>query len=150
MTNLEQITAFENEDPVLALGSRLAVVRSETKMTQAEFAATLNISARAYHLYECGKRSMPAPVLMQVSKLYTVDMNWLMLGLGTAKLMENHSDETKEFVLSLLRYLDRTETKLKNESLAALISSWINRLLKGEKVDIASVDYSIDVLKTQP
>ena len=147
--NLESISHPETQDPILALGSRLAVIRAESRMTQAEFAEELGISARAYHLYECGKRSMPAKTLMDISKLHDVDMNWLLRGLGTSKL-DDHSAEIREFIFSLDKYLDRTETKLPSENLAALISSAINRLLKGEKIDIESVHLAVDTFRTQP
>ena len=139
----------DTSDPILALGARLAVIRSESLKTQAQFADALGISGRAYHLYECGKRGMPATTLIKVAELYDVNLNWLMRGIGGTKI-EDHKDEIQEFIVSLYAYLDRTETKLRNEGLAAIISRWVARLIEGDKPSLDEIHHQIDILRTQP
>ena len=66
-------------------GARLLHVRMWAYQSQAEFAATLGVSPRAYANYERGEREMPAVVLLRLYELFRIDPVWLLTGKETAR-----------------------------------------------------------------
>ena len=53
-------------------------LREDRDLTQREVAAYLNCSQRAYCHYELGQRDIPTNVLIQLSQLYNVSIDYLL------------------------------------------------------------------------
>lgn len=63
-----------------ALGARLAEVRVESGLSQAEFAARLGVSLRAYQSYERAEREPPLTLAIRLYQEFGVSPLWLALG----------------------------------------------------------------------
>jgi transcriptional regulator with XRE-family HTH domain len=105
-----------------SVGERIKSIRKQHKLTQIEFAQSLEISQGTLSEIESGKAKPSFDVLVVLSDKYLVDMNWLILnrkadlyiGLqnGEFSLLENYrnlEDNAKEELLDysrlkLLRY----------------------------------------------
>ncbi len=72
------------ESPVVrrqhAFGARLASLRSAAGLSQAEFAASLGLSLRAYADWERGSREAPLALYRSLLDRYGTDPAWLLTG----------------------------------------------------------------------
>jgi transcriptional regulator with XRE-family HTH domain len=59
------------------IGERLLRFRQEKKLSQAEFAERLGVSAGAYKNYERGDREIPSSLLLALHQEFDVDPLWL-------------------------------------------------------------------------
>ncbi len=106
-----------------AIGARLALVRIEAGLTQAEFAKRLGVSLRSYHFYEKGDRSLSHANIVTLGDEFGADLNWLFLGPEVAP----HSSEAEaleEFEASLDQYLSENRIDLLPEKKRAIIATW--------------------------
>lgn len=62
------------------LGARIAALRREAGMSQAELAAHLKISASAVGMYEQGRREPSADMLLAIAREFHVSMEYLVAG----------------------------------------------------------------------
>ena len=62
-------------------------LREDSDMTQAQIAKKLNCSQQVYSNYELGQRDIPTSILIELSKIHNVSVDYL-LGL-TAKKERN-------------------------------------------------------------
>lgn len=63
-------------------GPRIAALRREAGMSQAELAKALNISPSAVGMYEQDRREPPAEVLVAMAKVFGVSTDYLLTGAG--------------------------------------------------------------------
>lgn len=69
----------ENE-VVSVLGPRIAVLRKEAGLSQAELAQQLNVSPSAVGMYEQGRREPPARMLVALAEVFGVSTDYLLTG----------------------------------------------------------------------
>ena len=62
------------------LGTRIAALRKQTGMSQAELAKRLRISASAVGMYEQGRREPSADTLVALSEIFGVTTDYLLTG----------------------------------------------------------------------
>ena len=62
------------------IGPRIAALRKDAGMSQAELARKLGISPSAVGMYEQGRREPSADTLVQLSKLFRVSTDYLLTG----------------------------------------------------------------------
>ena len=60
------------------LGERIRTLRRRSEMTQGELAKRLEISQSAVGMYEQGRREPPYNLLIKISKLFDVKLDWLL------------------------------------------------------------------------
>ena len=62
------------------LGSRIAILRREHKLSQAELAQLLKISPSAVGMYEQGRREPSGQLLVEISRIFGVSTDYLLTG----------------------------------------------------------------------
>lgn len=62
----------------MILGERIRTLRRKSKMTQGELAKKLEISQSAIGMYEQGRREPPYDLLIKISKIFDVKLDWLL------------------------------------------------------------------------
>ena len=70
------LTEFERS----IVARNLLAVRTAHRVSQAKFAAQLEISNAAYKNYESGRRDLPLAVAKRFCGLYQVSLDWLVRG----------------------------------------------------------------------
>lgn len=93
------------------IGSRLAIARSRSGLSQAQVASKLDLPRPSISEIEAGRRRVAAEELVNFADLYSVDMNWL-AGRGEAKV-----DQTRD----QLQLAARKVASLKTEDLEKVI-----------------------------
>ena len=86
------------------LGARLAALRKEAGLSQAELARRLQISASAMGMYEQGRREPSMQMLVEMAKELHVSSDYLLTGQIRTEAEERKLDE---MILSRLRAADR-------------------------------------------
>jgi len=77
--------------PYKAIGNRIKLLRGDGQ-TQAQFAALLGISLRAYQRYEYGERLPPFKILSKILNLCDVSMDWIFAGSNDKEIKQNSYD----------------------------------------------------------
>lgn len=62
----------------MMLGKRIRMLRHKSGMTQGDLAKKLEISQSAVGMYEQGRREPPYDLLIKISKLFDVKLDWLL------------------------------------------------------------------------
>lgn len=62
----------------MMLGQRIRMIRLKSQMTQGDLAKKLEISQSAVGMYEQGRREPPYDLLIKISKLFDVKLDWLL------------------------------------------------------------------------
>jgi transcriptional regulator with XRE-family HTH domain len=70
------LTEFERS----IVARNLLAVRTAHRVSQAKFAAQLEISNAAYKNYETGRRDLPLVVAKRLCDLYQLSLDWLVRG----------------------------------------------------------------------
>ena len=133
-------------DTIVELGARLAIIRNERSLTQAEFAKSIGVSGAAYHAYERGTRSIPVRPLMLVAQTYDIDPKWLLLGTGDQEISVERK-ELEIFTKALVVYLGERAIQIRPERTAAIISRWSQALGEGRRIPFEDVSIWIDLLR---
>jgi transcriptional regulator with XRE-family HTH domain len=76
-TKIVAITQDERQF-FIALGSRIAALRKEAHMTQAQLAETLGVAQPTFNAYELGQRRVPVSALPVLAKALGVDLETLL------------------------------------------------------------------------
>ncbi|MDY4380524.1 helix-turn-helix transcriptional regulator [Pectobacterium brasiliense] len=71
---------MQTEDQHRAFGQRLKVLRNQQHKTQKEVAALIGLQRSQYNKYESGMHIPPADKLIQLAKLFTTTIDYLLLG----------------------------------------------------------------------
>lgn len=103
------------------LGARIAALRREAGMSQAQLAKELKISASAVGMYEQGRREPSADMLLQIARLFDVSMEYLVDG----SLPREQSQKICDMILSRIEAADaradtRADRPFTRQELAAL------------------------------
>lgn len=88
------------------LGSRIAALRHDAGMSQAELAQRLQVSPSAIGMYEQGRREPSADTLVTMARIFGVSTDYLLTG----KPMARQDEDT--FARVLLQTLALSEQKL--------------------------------------
>lgn len=64
------------------IARRFLAIRIEHKLSQQAFADALGISLRSEQNYERGARKIPSDVLFTASKVFNIDLIWILEGTG--------------------------------------------------------------------
>jgi len=137
---------FKDHDYLLSLGARLAIARSEIGLSQARLAAELDVSLRAYQSYEKGSRGIPVEALAKLNRVFKVDLNWVLLGVGSARV-EHDLAALEGFEVELDQYLVRNKITVRSEKRGAIVSKWYGSMLDGKAVEMSDVYTWIELLK---
>lgn len=76
------------------LSQRLKRIRNDLDMTQEQIAKECGISTRTYSSYENEDRNLSLQFLKNLSENYDINLNWLVLGIGTCYLSSNDKKST--------------------------------------------------------
>lgn len=132
------MSSLSNTSQNVAVGRRLAAVRSTTSMSQGEFAATLNMSPRAYFNYERGEREIPSALLVALYRGYHVDPLWVLLGPGDGPLYAGRRPDpmlVRDVVHAVEGWLIRKRKKIAPEKKAMLVQHLYERFLASGDVE---------------
>lgn len=133
-------------DSDAAIGKRLALIRVGLGMTQAGFAASLNVSPRSYQHYEKGTRSISAELLRQLRTSHGLAPNWVLLGQGLPREGQD-AEALAAFVEELVAHLAATQVTLPPKNQGKIISGWWKALRDGTRVGMPDVRHWVDLLK---
>lgn len=104
--------------------NRIRSLRKKPKMTQEQMAEQFFIDQTTLSMYECGNRDIPVSILMELSTIYGVSVDYLLCKSDFAVL----DDE-----------LVRTQTKELIDSLSAVqvieVKGYIRRMIESESQD---------------
>ena len=104
--------------------NRIRSLRKKLKMTQEQMADQLFIDKTTLSMYECGNRDIPVSILMELSTIYGVSVDYLLCKSDFAVL----DDE-----------LVRTQTKELIDSLSAVqvieVKGYIRRMIESKSQD---------------
>ena len=78
------------------MGTRIAALRRNLGMSQAQLAACLQVSPSAVGMYEQGRREPAVEVLLAMAKIFDVSMDYLLTGAE----QENKEEQTVSQVLT--------------------------------------------------
>lgn len=89
-------------------GKRIGQLRMLKGLTQEEFAEKVNLSPNTIAKIECGLRNASMDLLIQMSMLFDVSIDFLLLG----KTDEDFQNEMRELIDQAIETIDETMTRL--------------------------------------
>lgn len=101
------------------LGKRIAALRKELGITQAQLAQTLKISQQLIAAYETGSRKIPASMLPGLAKLFAISLEQL-VGIDDRPAKRGPAS-TLQRQIEQISLMPRTKQKFITEMLDALI-----------------------------
>ena len=114
----EQMTQDDKEF-FIELGKRIAMLRKEMGLTQAQLAEALGMSQQLVAAYEAGARKIPASLLPKLAKIFAVPLEQLM---GIEKLPAKRGQvSTLQRQIEQITLMPRAKQKFIIEMLDALI-----------------------------
>lgn len=107
------------------LGSRIAALRREAGMRQAELASQLKISPSAIGMYEQGRREPSADTLVAMARIFGVTTDYLLTGKPLEKGDEDALSRSFLHALAASDKLleDRPDRPFSREELAVLLAA---------------------------
>ena len=106
------------------LGARIAVLRRQRGMSQAELAAALRISSSAVGMYEQGRREPSAQMLVTMAEFFGVTTDYLLTGKCLTQQERQAARQLLENTLvSLETRLARREKPFSRQELAVLLAA---------------------------
>ena len=108
------------------LGARIAALRREAGLSQAELASRLQVSPSALVMYEQGRREPSADTLVRLSRELGVTTDYLLTG----KPAERETEKLDELLLGRIRAADqrleqRQQRPFSREELAVLFAAML-------------------------
>lgn len=108
------------------LGARIAALRREAGLSQAELASRLQVSPSALGMYEQGRREPSADTLVRLSRELSVTTDYLLTG----KPAERETEKLDELLLGRIRAADqrleqRQQRPFSREELAVLFAAML-------------------------
>lgn len=108
------------------LGARIAALRREAGLSQAELASRLQVSPSALGMYEQGRREPSADTLVRLSRELGVTTDYLLTG----KPAERETEKLDELLLGRIRAADqrleeRQQRPFSREELAVLFAAML-------------------------
>ena len=105
------------------IGIRFSSVRVGEGLSQAAFAASLDISTRTCAHIEAGTRSPSAETIVSLYQLYNIQPNWILLGVGVPEVGED-SKALRDFLDELDMYIEENNTSITYQAKNKLIEKW--------------------------
>lgn len=94
-------------------GERIRQLRIENGLTQEQAAETLNISRTFYSRVETGEKGCSIDLFVQVSNLFHVSLDYLILGKYSNDLLVNADrDQMKKDITALMERLEQFQIAL--------------------------------------
>ena len=91
----ESLLSAMSEQELRAISDRIALLRQKhLKLSQTQFASALKISQTYLSLLENYRKSSTVSVLMQISNIFKVNLDWLLYGDGEIFLPEGFTGES--------------------------------------------------------
>ena len=109
------------ENSLNTLKQRLFFLRKAKKMSQTDVADKLDIAFRTYQNYENERNSIPHDIVVKLSQLYKVSLNFILLG-------ENDLSKTENLLLDI-KNNTFVETRLENGFLVTTIRTPLSQFL---------------------
>ena len=106
------------------LGARIAALRREAGLSQAELAEQLQISASAMGMYEQGRREPSAQTLVTLARILGVTTDYLLTGVPSPEQVEDIHRIFLNRIMEADRRLDmRLDRPLSRQELAVLFTA---------------------------
>lgn len=106
------------------LGARIAALRRQRGMSQAELASALRISSSAVGMYEQGRREPSAQMLVAMAKFFEVTTDYLLTGKCLSSQEQQAACQLLDDTLaSLEARLARRKAPLSRQELAGLLAA---------------------------
>ena len=118
----------QRKDEVIAvLGARIAALRKEKGLSQAELAQQLKISPSAVGMYEQGRREPAAQLLVAMAELFGVSTDYLLTGQARtpAEIAALTQMLLNRVAASDRRLEDRTDRPFSRQELAVLFAAML-------------------------
>lgn len=98
------------------IGSRIAHLREQTGLSQADLAKRLHISRSSVQLWESGANYPSTDNLISLAKIFRVSTDYL-LDINATKTvnLDSYSNHEQGIVFRLLQYFDETGSAVHNE-----------------------------------
>lgn len=90
------------------IGQRIAALRKNARMSQAELAHALGVSPSAVGMYEQGRREPAAAMLVRLATVFQVSTDYLLTGQPT------RTEDTKALAGTLEALVDAADRRLDN------------------------------------
>ena len=108
------------------MGARIAALRRDAGLSQAELAGRLQISPSALGMYEQGRREPSAQMLVALAKVLGVSTDYLLTGLPARNQEEHLSQMLLGRITSADRRLEgRVDRPLSRQELAVLFAAML-------------------------
>lgn len=108
-------------------GKRIRHLRRMQNLSQGELAEKINLSTAAIGAYEADKNFPTVSILIQLSQIFNVSLDWLVMGNETSSQQLPNISDTKEEVTKLVRLLEEKDKQV-TELTNALLN--ISKLVK--------------------
>ena len=106
------------------MGARIAALRREAGLSQAELAGKLQISASAMGMYEQGRREPSAQLLVAMSRIFGVSTDYLLTGVPAPEQAERlHRMLLGRITAAENRLEQRTGRPFSRQELAVLFAA---------------------------
>jgi transcriptional regulator with XRE-family HTH domain len=114
------------EEVVIMLGARIAALRREAGLNQAQLAAQLKISPSAVGMYEQGRREPSADMLVAMAQAFHVSVDYLLTG----QTQEEETIALNRMLLNRItsadrRLEERTDRPFSRQELAVLFAAML-------------------------
>jgi len=96
------------------IGLRLREIRKVNDLTQPVMAAVIDVSDRTYKYYEQEKREIPSLAAVKISKEFSINLEWLLVGKGPIRKSDD-PDLAESCSIAVL-----TEAETRNTNLPIL------------------------------
>lgn len=127
----------------LALGERLAAVRTAVGLSQDAFAESLGLSPRAYANYERGEREIPSAVVRTLYEVHGTDPLWLLAGPGIDPVYAPERQLNLPLLEELIRIvessLQRAHKTLRPDKKARLIRLGYEHCMQAGEIDAGRI-----------
>ncbi len=90
---------------------RIKLLRKTLKLNQTEFANNLGMTMRAIQKWEAGEVEIKISSILQIQKIYHVNLDWLVNGTGSMFLEEKKDDSKYRWLINTLDKLSDDDIK---------------------------------------
>ncbi len=106
------------------LGARIATLRRAANLSQGALARRLQVSASAIGMYEQGRREPSAEILVALSRIFGVTVDYLLTGQASKQEQEMVTQAMESVLSDTQAQLDkRTKRLLSREEVAVLFAA---------------------------
>lgn len=90
-----------------AIGSRLRSFRESLNLNQRDFAKKLGTTSNSYSRYEAGIIELPLAILVNISKIFEISLDWLLIGhTNSSKEPVQHTEMVSSLIVGNERSAD--------------------------------------------